>query len=190
LFYDVYFEADDPSPDVLVSDGQTVTTYDPGTLLYETTYYWRIIAKDEHGASTPGPIWHFTTEMSNEPPGAPIINGPTSGKPGDTYSYTFVAVDPNGDDVFYEIDWGDGHLDPWVGPHGSNVVIIRNHVWDERGDYTIRARAKDEYDAIGDWSEFEVTIVKKSRAMNVPFLNLLHSYLNLFPLLRQLFQRY
>ena len=91
--------------------------------------------------------------------------------------------------MFYEIDWGDGHLDPWVGPHGSNVVIIRNHVWDERGDYTIRARAKDEYDAIGNWSEFEVTIVKKSRAMNIPFLNWLQGYLNMFPILRLLLQR-
>jgi hypothetical protein len=184
LVYDVYFEANDPTPDELVSYHQSQTYYNPpGQIEYNTNYYWQIVAEDEYGATTNGPIWSFTTRINN-PPSAPIINGPTSGKTGQTYSYTFVAVDPDEDDVYYEIDWGDGIVDPWDGPHGSNVVITRNHVWDERGDYTIRARAKDEYDAIGNWSEFEVTITKKSRAMNVPFLNWFQSYLNLFPILK------
>jgi len=66
LTYDVYFEAGDSTPDVLVSNDQTETTYDPGTMQYETIYYWQIIAEDEHGDTTNGPIWSFTTEEEPE----------------------------------------------------------------------------------------------------------------------------
>ncbi|EMR74680.1 hypothetical protein MBGDF03_00263 [Thermoplasmatales archaeon SCGC AB-540-F20] len=62
IVYDVYLEANDPTPDNRVADDISETTFDPGTLEYETTYYWRVIAKDNHGASTPGPVWHFITE--------------------------------------------------------------------------------------------------------------------------------
>ncbi len=59
--YDVYFEAGDSTPDVLVSNDQADLAYDPGTLLPSTDYYWRIVAQDEHGATTAGPVWTFTT---------------------------------------------------------------------------------------------------------------------------------
>jgi formylglycine-generating enzyme required for sulfatase activity len=59
--YDVYFEVGDSTPDILVSNNQPGTTYYPGTLSYSTHYYWQIIAQDEHGAITEGPVWSFTT---------------------------------------------------------------------------------------------------------------------------------
>lgn len=37
--YDVYFGTSSPPP--LVSSAQAAATYDPGTLSYSTTYYWR-----------------------------------------------------------------------------------------------------------------------------------------------------
>ena len=58
--YDVYFGTSaDPPP---VSNDQTGTTYDPGTLNNNTTYYWKIVARDNHAASTTGSVWEFTTE--------------------------------------------------------------------------------------------------------------------------------
>ncbi|MCG2826397.1 MAG: right-handed parallel beta-helix repeat-containing protein, partial [Thermoplasmatales archaeon] len=55
--YDVYFDSTDGS--TLVSNDQTGTTYDPGTLSYNTHYYWKIIATDNHNESTKGPVWDF-----------------------------------------------------------------------------------------------------------------------------------
>ena len=57
--YDVYFGTNSTPP--LVSANQTADTYEPGTLAYNTTYYWRIVSTDNHGASTVGSIWDFTT---------------------------------------------------------------------------------------------------------------------------------
>ncbi len=56
--YDVYFGTS--TRPLKVSTAQSGTTYDPGTLSY-STYYWRIVATDNHGASTTGPLWDFTT---------------------------------------------------------------------------------------------------------------------------------
>ncbi|MCX6666409.1 MAG: M28 family peptidase, partial [Euryarchaeota archaeon] len=59
--YDVYFEANDDTPDVLVSHNQINTYYDPGLLNYTMCYYWQIIARDSHNITTPSPIWSFST---------------------------------------------------------------------------------------------------------------------------------
>ncbi|MBA7494122.1 hypothetical protein ES702_04695 [subsurface metagenome] len=62
--YDVYFKANDSNFGEPVSPGQSGTTYDPGTLGYDTHYYWKIVATDDHGASTEGPVWDFITGSS------------------------------------------------------------------------------------------------------------------------------
>jgi formylglycine-generating enzyme required for sulfatase activity len=78
--YDVYFEADDSTPDVLVSDDQATLAYDPGTLSVNTQYYWRIVAKDEHGATKDGSVWSFVTGTStNHPPRTPSSPSPPNG---------------------------------------------------------------------------------------------------------------
>ncbi|GAF72541.1 unnamed protein product, partial [marine sediment metagenome] len=122
LTYDVYFEADDSTPDVLVSDDQTDTTFDPGTLDYETTYYWQIIAEDEHGASTESPIWSFTTEEEPEPD--LDCDGSlswTDVTPGDTVTgeFTVSNIGEAGSLLDWEIaeypDWGDWTFTPSSG---------------------------------------------------------------------------
>ena len=59
--YDVYFGDATPLPKV--SSNQTSTIYDLGTLSYNTIYYWQIVAWDDTGLSTSGPIWNFETEQ-------------------------------------------------------------------------------------------------------------------------------
>ncbi len=59
LSYSVRFGAFTPPP--LVSTRQPQTYYNPGTLEYDTRYYWQITAYDETGDSTAGPRWMFDT---------------------------------------------------------------------------------------------------------------------------------
>jgi hypothetical protein len=58
--YDVYLGTAMPPP--LVASGESDTTYDAGTMEGDTEYYWQIIARDNHGDSAVGVIWHFETE--------------------------------------------------------------------------------------------------------------------------------
>jgi len=70
--YDVYFGTD-PAPDSGEFKGnQMSTTYDPGRLAPETTYYWRIDAKNEFGPST-GDVWSFTTRSAQAMPWIPFL---------------------------------------------------------------------------------------------------------------------
>ena len=72
--YDVYFEIS--SPPEKVSSNQSLTIYDPpGQMAYNTTYYWRIVAWDNHSARSASDEWSFTT-ASNRPPNKPILNSP------------------------------------------------------------------------------------------------------------------
>jgi hypothetical protein len=57
--YDVYFGTTNP-PSLIASDILD-TSYDPGLLDYDMTYYWRIVADDNNGSITYGPTWTFST---------------------------------------------------------------------------------------------------------------------------------
>jgi formylglycine-generating enzyme required for sulfatase activity len=85
--YDVYFEAGDRTPDILVSDDQAGTSYDPGTLSPTTHYYWRIVAKDEHGATTAGPVWNFTTATMVFVPAGEFQMGCDDSNPNESCTY-------------------------------------------------------------------------------------------------------
>ncbi len=78
LTYDVYFGIDsDSDPDgigIVYSDLQS-DSCDPGSLGHSMTFYWKIVAKDDHDHETEGPIWSFTTcDSEGWSPGDPPEN--------------------------------------------------------------------------------------------------------------------
>jgi hypothetical protein len=60
--YDVYFGTTTTPP--IVSTNQAGTTYNPGTLNPNTTYYWRIIPRNSSGSATGCTNWSFTTGLA------------------------------------------------------------------------------------------------------------------------------
>jgi len=58
--YVIYIDTVNP-PSVLAVTDHPIPNFDPGALQYNTTYYWKIVSKDNHGAETTGPVWSFTT---------------------------------------------------------------------------------------------------------------------------------
>jgi len=162
--YDVYFGDSIPLNN-LVSNNQSETCYELTELELNKTYFWRIVAWDNNGASTSGFNWNFTTGI-NLPPSAPKIKGhdkprvkdPLIAKPfpkplpkPGTYNYTFNATDPENEDIYYFIDWGDGTYSNWIGPFPSGEEITCNHTWIQKKIYQVRAKAKDIYDQEGPW---------------------------------------
>ena len=59
--YDIYF-GDAADNLVIVYTDTDVTSVQMSGLLTGTTYYWRVVARDNTGAETSGPFWHFTTD--------------------------------------------------------------------------------------------------------------------------------
>jgi hypothetical protein len=184
--YDVYFGTASTPPKV--TSNQSTTSYDPGTLAYSTTYYWKIVAWDNHGTTTAGPVWHFTTaNVPNSPPGAPSITGQTSGKVNTNYSYTFVATDPDGDTLQYYIDWGDGATSNWVGPYSSGTPFVLGHTWTTQGAFTITAKARDVHGAEGPTGTLPVSMPLSNSYVSTPFLQWLFvRFPQAFPMLRHL----
>jgi hypothetical protein len=157
LRYCVYFEEGNPTPH-LVSNNQTGTTYTPpGDLQLYRTYYWRIVAWDSGKLSKSSPPWSFTTGI-NDKPNPPVITGLTTVTAGKEYEYTFNAIDPNGDDIYYFIDWGDQTNTGWIGKYTQGVDVMVNHTWAKKGTYTIKAKAKDVWGAEGDYGTLTVTV--------------------------------
>ncbi len=92
---------------------------------------------------------------TNNPPETPDLQGPSSGKPNVAYNYTVNATDNDGDNVSYFIDWGDGTNTSWFGPYTSGVEVVKNHTWAKKGDYQVKAKAKDNTGE-SDWAYLAV----------------------------------
>jgi len=119
----------------------------------------------------------FGTE--EESPTPPSIQGPTSGKVGETYSYEFSSVDFQDDQIYLMIDWGDEEITKWLGPFDSGDIIEKNHMFSQRDSYFIRARAKDTHDQISLWANLEVTI-SKQKTLSISLHALIQQFLEQF----------
>jgi len=91
--------------------------------------------------------------ISNPPDKPSRPNGETVVKVGKTYIYTTTVVDPDGDQIYYKWDWGDGNISDWIGPYISGEVINESHAWEKKGVYGVRVKAKDTHGLESEWSE-------------------------------------
>ena len=182
--YDIYFGTTTPPPQVV--SNQSATTYNPGIMNPNTKYYWKIVAWDNHGASTPGVIWDFTTK-ENTPPNTPTIDGPKSGKPGIECDYILNSIDSDGDVLRFIVDWDDGDNETTTFVFSGNDLTV-SHTWNAKGTYIISVKAEDEYGAESNLTTLEVTI-PRTRQLNI-FEDLLERlferFPNAFPILRQI----
>jgi formylglycine-generating enzyme required for sulfatase activity len=159
--YDVYFEAGDPNPDVLVSDDQSGTTYDPGTLSYDTIYYWQIIAQDQNGFTADGPVWIFTTMPTpNQPPNTPFSPKPVDGAINQRFiiNLSWKGGDPDGDDVTYDVyfEAGDSTPDVLVSDDQTGTTYDPG-ILDPNTHYYWQVNAKDEHGSTANGPVWDFT---------------------------------
>lgn len=60
LTFDVYLDTN-ADPTTKVSENQTESTYNATGLIASSTYYFKVVVKDNKGAASIGQIWSFTT---------------------------------------------------------------------------------------------------------------------------------
>jgi len=94
------------------------------------------------GSREDGYLYAFGT--ANEPPEIPSKpDGPDEGMVGLEYTFNSSTTDPEGDDIYYLLDWGDETNSGWLGPYTSGATMSASHTWTKGGDYEIRVKAHD-----------------------------------------------
>ena len=87
----------------------------------------------------------------NNPPVAPSLTGPVAGSVGRFYFYVATATDPDGNQLKYTFDWGDGTF-------GTSTRVASGtssrylHYWTAPGIYVVKAKATDSLGAVSPWS--------------------------------------
>jgi len=111
ITFDVYFGSLNPPPFVATT---AQLSYPLPTLEWETTYYWRIVARDGPHSQTSTGVYSFTTRNpaplapSSPSPGNGTLNVPLSA----TLSWT--AVDPQGEPTTSNVFFGTSDPPPLV----------------------------------------------------------------------------
>jgi len=124
----------------------------------------------------------FTQGAPNKPSKP---NGPASGTPGTMYNYSSSTTDDQGDQIYYLFDWGDGTDSGWKGPFPPGTVCGASNIWNSRGTYQVKVKAKDIEGHESRWSDPLSVKMPKSKTMHM------HGYLYFFrELLSQKFPLY
>jgi outer membrane protein assembly factor BamB len=89
----------------------------------------------------------------NRPPETPATPaGPSSVQPDSVYAFTTSSIDPDGDSLACQFDWGDSTLSAWSAYVPSGTVVSGTKTWTRHGAFRVRARAEDRHGAQTDWS--------------------------------------
>jgi hypothetical protein len=89
-----------------------------------------------------------------------VPQGPDSGTPGESYSYTTGGSSSNlGNPVEYQFDWGDGRVSEW------SVATTASTAWTTAGNYGVRARARSATDLTvqSEWSAARTVVIEVAR---------------------------
>jgi hypothetical protein len=113
-------------------------------------------------------------ELTNTDPYAPSINGPTQGDAGQVLTFSFKATDPDGDNLKYIIQWGDGTSDN-TDFYASGEEFALQHTWSSPGDYIVTAKAQDVKGAFSPESTLNIKI-PRNRAVVFGFFDLFPNF--------------
>jgi len=107
ITYSLMFGTDQNSLQLRTKTRQTSMQLD--NLELGKTYFWQIIAADNRGKETTGPVWRFSTHSpTNRNPSDPEAVGPASGAVGIAVNaqLRWNASDPDGDALTYDLFFG------------------------------------------------------------------------------------
>jgi len=114
--------------------------------------YGRIFCNFENGL-------HCLGSVSPETP--VIYSSPDQGQVGVEYEFGAITTDPEGLDIAYCFDWGDGSESSWTNYTPSGEPVEVTHIWETSGDFTVKVKAKNSDDMETEWSEAVVIHINR-----------------------------
>lgn len=169
------------------NSGQTIDTAYAWAELGE--YLVRVKAKD---------IWGVVSDWSeeavihivlNENPTNPFISGKSIGFGGVEYEFTFQSSDPDDHDIYYRVNWDDGDDTGYLGPYSSGELITLTHSWNQKGEYWVKAWAKDSLEGDSGQASHKINILTdKSKQVYPGIAQLLEMLAARFPLIAKIIQ--
>jgi len=115
------------------------------------------------------PAQMFKSPTPSQPPTQPIKPvGQTLGIWNVEYTYTSSATEPDGEQLFYLFDWGDGTTSGWLGPYSSGATGTASHSWTALGTYNVKARARDVWGAGSKWSDPLAVTITDNNIPTIP----------------------
>ena len=136
------------------------------------------------GASWADKLAWWESDLNQQPSKPQKPSGSTEGKPGIEYSFETVSTDPSGKKISYKWNWGGENYSDWLGPYNSGEKCSATYIWDEKGVYEIKVKAKNVDGAESAWSNPLSVSMPRNKTMNSPLLKFLDHYTHLFPILQ------
>ena len=123
---------------------------------------------------------NFNYPKDNNAPNISDISGPKGGNAGIEHEYMISTTDPEGEQVYYKIDWGDSICSDWLGPYASGEKVLVNHNWSDMAIYKIRVKAKDINGYQTFWSDPYIVTMPKNKIISNLLLFKFLKYFSLF----------
>jgi len=101
------------------------------------------------------------------------------------YTFTVSTTDPDGDQLYYVFDFGEGVACFLYGPYDSGEECNAFHLYHEQGNYQVTVKAQDSSGAESDWSDPLPITIRYSYNPIRKFIEwLFERFPDVFPLLR------
>jgi len=123
----------------------------------------------------------LSISVTADEPSIPFLDGPETGYVDEALVFTASAVNPDGEDVQYLFDWGNGEDSYWIPEKGmeSGEEFEAIYSWNMSGEYEVRVKARDMDGIESDWSDpitvhihcLQITSVTGGFGVNIAFKN-------------------
>ena len=166
-FWDAIFDENIPVISKANQESKEDNLYILGRSCIRWTYYQLNYFGD--------PSVAFKLSMPPNKPEKPT--GETSPEPNQAYQYSSSTSEPDGEQLYYMWDWGDGTLSEWDGPYNSGETVQASHSWSEKGTYDVRIKARDSHGVESEWSDpLSITMPKIKNSLR--FRDIIRDILN------------
>jgi hypothetical protein len=116
------------------------------------------------------------TVFPNDPPDTPTITGDFIGITGVEYTYLLKTFDPDGNKIYFSVDWGDTTNRVDLGPYSSGYEIAEKHTWRTRGTYILTVKARDTHNAESNDTLCIVRILRNHYILTPSFIQFFKQY--------------